>query len=137
MRGRVEDVVSKVASGFGCTGSVDWRLDEQPLYPPVVNDPATAKFTGEVAEELFPGQVDTSVETLMAGEDFGFFCHKAPCTFAFIGIRNETAGSVHNLHQPRFTMDESVLYKGTALHTAWALSYLRKHAVSDGGKTEL
>lgn len=28
----------------------------------------------------------------------------------------------------RFTLDESVLYKGAALHTAWALAYLGAHA---------
>ncbi len=26
---------------------------------------------------------------------------QVPCTFAFLGIRNETAGSVHALHNPR------------------------------------
>lgn len=34
---------------------------------------------------------------------------KAPAVFTFLGIRNETAGSVHGLHTPRFTMDESQL----------------------------
>lgn len=32
-----------------------------------------------------------------------------PAVFTFLGIRNETAGSVHGLHTPVFTMDEAQL----------------------------
>ena len=32
---------------------------------------------------------------------------KVPGVFTFLGIRNETLGSVHGLHTPRFTMDEA------------------------------
>jgi hypothetical protein len=35
----------------------------------------------------------------------------------------------------RFTMDESVLYKGAALHAGIAMEYLKKNSVS--GKDEL
>lgn len=36
-----------------------------------------------------------------AGEDFAFFCQRVPCTFGFLGIRNESLGSVHALHSPK------------------------------------
>jgi len=32
-----------------------------------------------------------------------------PGVFTFLGIRNETLGSVHGLHTPRFIMDEAQL----------------------------
>lgn len=50
------------------------------------------------------GLEDHMVHTLhgaRAGEDFAFFCRKVPCNFGFLGIRNETLGSVHALHNPR------------------------------------
>ena len=34
---------------------------------------------------------------------------KVPGVFTFLGIRNETLGSVHGLHTPRFMMDEAQL----------------------------
>ena len=34
---------------------------------------------------------------------------KVPGVFSFLGIRNESIGSVHGLHTPRFTMDEGQL----------------------------
>jgi len=44
----------------------------------------------------------------------------------FIGIRNETLGSVHNLHSPNFKLDENVLPLGAALHASLAMSYLER-----------
>lgn len=63
-----------------------------------------------------------------AGEDFAFLAQAAPSAFVFLGIRNATAGSVHNLHSPNFTMDESVLPVGAALHAALATEFLVKHS---------
>jgi len=60
----------------------------------------------------------------MAGEDFSFITQKVPSAFIFLGIRNESAGSVHGLHTAKFTMDESALKQGAALHTHLALNYL-------------
>ena len=42
-------------------------------------------------------------------EDFALFADEVPAVFTFLGIRNETAGSVHGLHTPVFTMDEAQL----------------------------
>lgn len=47
-----------------------------------------------------------------------------PGAFTFLGIYNESAGSVHGLHTPRFQMDESVLHLGSALHAAFALQFV-------------
>ena len=47
-----------------------------------------------------------------------------PGAFTFLGIHNESAGSVHGLHTPRFQLDESVLHLGSALHTAFALQFV-------------
>ncbi len=60
----------------------------------------------------------------MAGEDFAFIAEKVPSAFIFLGIRNESAGSVHGLHTSRFTMDETVLKQGAALHAHLATAYL-------------
>ena len=47
-----------------------------------------------------------------------------PGVYSFLGINNETAGSVHGLHTPNFRMDESVLPLGSALHAAFALHFV-------------
>ena len=63
-------------------------------------------------------------EALMAGEDFAFFGQVVPSVMAFLGIRNETLGSVHGLHSPLFQLDEDALPVGAALHAAFATRYL-------------
>ena len=46
-----------------------------------------------------------------------------PASFSWLGIRNDSAGSIHALHSPRFQVDESVLHLGAALHASFALKY--------------
>ena len=58
--------------------------------------------------------------------DPAYACADAvPGVFTFLGIRNETIGSVHGLHTPRFTMDEAQLPLGAALHASMAFAGLR------------
>lgn len=68
----------------------------------------------------------------MPAEDFAFFALAVPSTFAFLGIRNETLGSVHNLHSRNFKLDESALQRGAALHAALAMEYLAAGGVEGG-----
>jgi IAA-amino acid hydrolase len=130
LRSRVLEVVQHQAKALGCVGSVDWMEETHPYYPPVVNDKETSEFAASVASSVFGGNmVDDDVEATMAGEDFAFIARKVPSAFVFLGIRNETAGSVYGLHTAQFTMDETVLKKGAALHAVLATEYLSKHGV--------
>ena len=54
----------------------------------------------------------------------GWLADAVPGAFTFLGIYNESAGSVHGLHTPRFQLDESVLHLGSALHAAFALQFV-------------
>ena len=73
-------------------------------------------------------------EATMAAEDFAFIARAVPSCLLFLGIRNETAGAVHGLHTPRFTLDEGVLKLGAALHTALASQYLAQAVGRQGGR---
>ena len=126
LKTRIEEIVDSQAKAMGCEGSVDWMLDKHPYYPPVVNDKDAASFVSSVASNVFgKDMVDPNVEATMAGEDFAFIARKVQSAFTFLGIRNETAGSVHGLHTAKFTMDESTLKKGAALHAILATEFLR------------
>ena len=76
-------------------------------------------------------------EPTLGGEDFSFYGHAGiPAAFTFLGIRNETAGSVHGLHTPRFMLDEEVLQIGAAYLASLASEYLAQHH-KQAGKQEL
>lgn len=124
---RLEALSSRVAEGYGCSVEVNWREDIQPYYPPTINDVSATSLAQEVLSTMWGPERVQVTEPLMAGEDFSFITQKVPASFLFLGIRNETAGAVHNLHSPRFTLDESVLSQGAATHAALALAYLEKN----------
>ena len=67
------------------------------------------------------------VEATLGAEDFAFYSHAGhvPSSFLYLGIRNESSGSVHGEHTPHFKIDEPVLSLGAALHTAFLIEYLR------------
>lgn len=133
LRRRVDEIVAGVAAAHGCTAEVDWMQEVLPYYPPVVNDPEAYQFAMDVAARLVPDPSSVALaEASMAGEDFSFIGRAVPSCFIFLGIRNETAGSVHGLHTPRFTMDEGVMKLGAALHTALASQYLEQWHVRQG-----
>ena len=120
--------------------------EKHPYYPPVVNDEAAARFVTTVASSVYGGdKVDGDTEATMAGEDFAFIAQEVPSAFIFLGIRNETAGSVHGLHTSKFSMDESALKHGAALHVHLVTRYLAnggsfvdgKGAASTGTREEL
>lgn len=96
---------------------------------------------GDVAEGLLgAGAVDRNIEASMAGEDFAFIAKAVPSAFAFLGMRNESAGSTYGLHTAQYTMDESALAVGAALHAAVATKYLQQYHDKHGaeaGKDEL
>ena len=61
----------------------------------------------------------------MVGEDFSFYLQRVPGVYLLLGIRNEEKGIIYPHHHPRFDVDESVLWKGTALYSLLAYNYLK------------
>lgn len=65
------------------------------------------------------------------GEDFAFYgAAGVPAAFVFLGMRNETAGAVHGVHTPQFTLDEQVLQTGAAYLASLASQWLEQHSGS-------
>ena len=83
-------------------------------------------FTKDLTHSLLGPRAFREAEPTMAGEDFAFMAMKVPSCFAFLGTRNELVGAVYGLHNARFKLDEGVLPTGAALHTAWAMEFLRR-----------
>ena len=49
---------------------------------------------------------------------------RVPGAMVFLGIGNSSLGTDVNLHNPKFQMDDSVMYLGAALHVQMALRSL-------------
>jgi len=124
---RMRDVLHHVAAAHGCNATLSFAPDGRPRpYPPTVNDAGAWAFARRVAVNVFgAAAVSDLAEPIMAAEDFAFYRSVVPHTaMLFLGAYNASAHAVHALHSPQFTLDESVLPYGAALHAALALSFL-------------
>lgn len=127
LRRRIEEVITAQSRVHGCEASVDF-FENQSFYPPTVNDARMYGHVKKVASELLGAGGYRDVPPMMGAEDFSFYSQAVPAGFYYIGVRNETLGSVHTGHSPYFMIDEDVLPTGAAFHAAVAERFLAEHA---------
>lgn len=115
------------ASVYRCSAMVDFFEKEYTIYPPTVNDEKMYEHVRKVAIDLVGPTNFRVVPPMMGAEDFSFYSEVVPSGFFYIGIRNETLGSIHTGHSPYFMIDEDVLPIGAAAHATIAERYLNEH----------
>ena len=57
------------------------------------------------------------MDQTMVGEDFAYYLQKAKGALLTLGIYNEEKQVIYPHHHPRFQVDESVLWRGTAVYS--------------------
>ncbi|CAK9313593.1 unnamed protein product [Citrullus colocynthis] len=124
---RIEEVIVEQASVYRCSAMVDFFEKEYTIYPPTVNDERMYEHVKKVAIDLHGSQNFRLVQPMMGAEDFSFYSEFVPAAFYYIGVRNETLGSIHTGHSPYFMIDEDVLPIGAATHATIAERYLYEH----------
>ena len=63
----------------------------------------------------------------MGGEDIALFLERVPGTFFFLNSSNPAKKTDVAHHNPKFDVDEDVLWIGTAALAGLALHWLSKH----------
>lgn len=125
-----KQIIVAQALVFRCSATVDFFKNSDSIYPPMVNDVKMYTHLKKVADDLVGPTNFQVVEKIMGAEDFSFFSEVIPAVFFFIGIKNETLGSVHSAHSPHFSIDEDALPVGAATHAATAERYLHERVAS-------
>lgn len=87
-------------------------------YPTVDNDPALTTKAWQLAEQYMGKTNVEETEMRMGAEDFGYYTQQIPGCFFRLGVRNEAKGIVHNVHTPKFDIDESAIAIGMG-NMAW------------------
>lgn len=87
-------------------------------YPTVDNDPALTNKAWQLAEQYMGKTNVEETEMRMGAEDFGYYTQQIPGCFFRLGVRNEAKGIVHNVHTPKFDIDESAIAIGMG-NMAW------------------
>lgn len=93
---------------------------------PVENDPAMAALAARAAKKVVGEDfVQTSFPSNMGSEDFSEYLALRPGAFYFLSSAADDATRVPH-HNPRFSIDESVLWKGSAVFVSIAEAFLNK-----------
>lgn len=87
-------------------------------YPFVDNDLALTETGWQLANEYWGHEHVEETELRMGAEDFGYYTHVVPGCFYRLGVRNEEKGIVHNVHTPKFNIDEKAISNGMQM-MAW------------------
>ena len=100
-------IVSGVASGFGATADVDFRL----IFAPLVNHETEFHAIADAAAELVgDANVNREQAPASASEDFSFMLEKVPG--AYINLGNGDCAPVHNHH---YNFNDEAIPFGSAL----------------------
>ncbi|XP_022955832.1 IAA-amino acid hydrolase ILR1-like 6 [Cucurbita moschata] len=124
---RIEEVIVEQARVYRCSTTVDFFEKEYTIYPPTVNDEKMYEHVKKVATDLHGSHNYRVVPPMMGAEDFSFYSEFVPTAYYYIGVRNETLGSIHTGHSPYFMIDEDMLPIGAATHATIAERYLYEH----------
>lgn len=108
---RIGEISKSVAEAYRgvCEFEMDWGA------PPAVNDPAMTELAQNAAvKALGKEHVMTSLAPLMGGEDFAYYLIERPGAFMFLSSANPQKHTDGPHHNPKFNIDEDVLYMGSA-----------------------
>ena len=105
-------IIKNTAEAHDCTA----ELEFSPMLPAVINeDHELNEIAQNAALKLFgPEGVNNEMPALMGSEDFALF----------IGSRNVEKGLIYTNHNEKYTVDESVLWRGSALTAQFAYDFL-------------
>ena len=124
MEEKLRQIIESTAAAHFCEA----ELLFSPMPPAVINEfPELNAIAKEAALKLFgPEGVIDEFPALMGSEDFALFTEKIPGFFAFLGTRNVEKGITATNHNEKFTSDEDVLFRGSALSAQFAVDFLSK-----------
>lgn len=117
-RTRAHELIRNQVKGIAeATGAeIDLHIDIG--YPTVDNDPVFTEKGWKLAEAYMGKEQVEETEIRMGAEDFGFYTQVIPGCFYRLGVRNEAKGIIHNVHTPRFDIDERAIETGIGM-MAW------------------
>jgi metal-dependent amidase/aminoacylase/carboxypeptidase family protein len=128
---RVKRRIQEIATGIGAAN----RCDVAVTYP-IPEFPPTSMTRPRGTSCAAPRKASLAPRTFAAwpvlgGEDFAFYQQRISGAFAFIGASHADWQTRHNVHHPKFKVDDEALPIGAALHVAMALEALgARHSVS-------
>ncbi len=114
-RYKAHELIRKQAVGLveSMGAEIDLHIDIG--YPTVDNDPVFTEAAWQLADEFMGKENVLETELRMGAEDFGYYTQVVPGCFFRLGVRNEAKGIVHQVHTPKFDIDENAIEIGAGM----------------------
>lgn len=114
-RYKAHELIRKQAVGLveSMGAEIDLHIDIG--YPTVDNDPVFTSSAWVLANEFMGQKNVEETELRMGAEDFGYYTQVIPGCFFRLGVRNESKGIIHQVHTPKFDIDESAIEIGAGM----------------------
>jgi amidohydrolase len=120
----LEPLVRQLVTALLAPTGVGYVLEHRRGVPPVVNDPESAGILARAAEAAAGPQAAVGTEQSSGGEDFGWYLEHVPGAMGRLGVWSGD-GSMSDIHQPTFDLDERALPIGVRTMVHAALESLR------------
>ena len=121
---RIQEIAASVAATFGGTAecAILWGA------PPVISTRELAQLTAAAAEDVVgAAHVQRTIPAPnMGGEDFANYLKVVPGAFFFLSSSNAEKGTDVAHHNPKFDVDEDVLWSGSATFVRIAEKFLNE-----------
>ena len=117
-RFKAHELITKQSIGLveAMGAELDLKIDVG--YPTVDNDPEFTDIAWQQAKDFMGEENVSETEIRMGAEDFGYYTQIIPGCFFRLGVRNEEKGIIHNVHTPKFNIDERAIETGIGV-MAW------------------
>ena len=126
-RKKASEIVSRVCNGVALVHGVEVKVEIIDVIQITYNDEKCTELFKQSATKIMPVENIKKMDVTLGSEDFSEFSMRYPSVFAMLGTKNEKLQTDFPHHHPRFNLDDSELFLGTALYAQYAVDFLENN----------
>lgn len=127
---RISEICTKLAEANRCKVSIEFIKD----FPAVINNEAfTKEFVKSAIKIVGEANIIEIKKPSLGNDDMAYFLKKVPGTYFFLGSHNPKTGPMYPHHHPKFDLDESVLWIGSAVFAQAVYDFFCNRAQAETG----
>lgn len=126
VRAYIRDRIGEIAKSYSEGNRCKYNFEYSWKYPYLENNvEMTDKLRESIKKVLGEDDLYEIQSMSMAGEDMSYYLREVPGTFFTLSnLQEDKEGKTYPNHNSKFDVDESLLWKGVAVFTQFALDFL-------------
>jgi len=126
-QGIVINKLGKIIDNISDIYGAKCELKYHKHYPPTINDGDVIAYIEDLLTEYGMREKISQIDVpSMGADDFSYFLQRVPGAYIYLGTKNQAKGIVHEIHNPRFNIDEDIFFITTATLSKIIIEFLQK-----------